>query len=160
MIDGEVILMSPQEAGHATAVGLTADALQKVFSEGFTIRIQQPLDLGEIYELEPDVAVVSGQRRDYSTAHPKSAILVVEVAFSSVEYDRTVKGRLYAKVGIHEFWLLNLKERRLEVFREPVSMPDQPSGFGYRSLRIRLPSETISPLSKPDAEVKATDLLP
>jgi hypothetical protein len=53
LIDGEVILMSPQEAGHATAVGLVADAFQAVFTEGFTVRVQQPLDLGETYEPEP-----------------------------------------------------------------------------------------------------------
>lgn len=92
MIDSEVILMSPQEAGHATAVGLVADKLQTIFAEGFVIRIQQPLDLGENYEPEP--VVVVGQRRDYSNAHSKTAVLVVEVALSSVEYDRTVKGSL------------------------------------------------------------------
>ncbi|MFA0768871.1 MAG: hypothetical protein OXFUSZZB_002199 [Candidatus Fervidibacter sp.] len=160
LIDGEVILMSPQEAGHATAVGLVADALQAVFTEGFTVRVQQPLDLGETYEPEPDVAVVPGQRRDYSTAHPKTAVLIVEVALSSVDYDRTVKGSLYAKAGIQEFWLLNLKERRLEVFREPVPMPDQPFGFGYKSLRIYLPEETVAPLAKPEAKIKVADLLP
>ncbi len=160
LIDGEVILMSLQEAGHATAVGLTADALQKIFAENFVIRVQQPLDLGETYEPEPDVAIVVGQRRDYSTAHPKTAVLIVEVALSSFDYDRTFKGSLYAKAGIQEFWLLNLKERRLEVFREPVPMPDQPFGFGYKSIRIYLPDETISPLAKPDAEIKVADLLP
>ena len=160
LIDGEVILTSPQEAGHATAVGLTADALQKIFSEGFVVRVQQPLDLGETYEPEPDVAVVVGQRRDYATVHPKTAVLIVEVALSSVDYDRTVKGSLYAKAGIQEFWLLNLRERRLEVFREPIPMSDQPFGFGYKSIRIYLPDESISPIAKPDAQVKVADLLP
>ncbi|MCS7252981.1 MAG: Uma2 family endonuclease [Armatimonadota bacterium] len=160
LIDGEVVLMAPQETEHATAVGLTADALQAVFADGFVVRIQQPLDLGEAYEPEPDVAVVVGQRRDYATAHPKTAVLVVEVALSSVDYDRFVKGSLYAKAGIQEFWLLNLKDRRLEVFREPVSMSDQPFGFGYRSLRIYLPDEVVSPLVKPDAMIRVMELLP
>ncbi|MFN4180742.1 MAG: Uma2 family endonuclease [Armatimonadota bacterium] len=160
LIDGEVILMSPQEAGHATAVGLIADTFQAIFREGFVIRLQQPLDLGEAYEPEPDVAVVHGQRRDYATTHPKTAVLVVEVALSSVDYDRTVKGSLYAKAGIQEFWLLNLKDRHLEVFREPISMSSQPFGFGYRSARIYLPDETVSPLAKPDAAIKVADLLP
>ncbi|MFN3422762.1 MAG: Uma2 family endonuclease [Armatimonadota bacterium] len=160
LIDGEVILMSPQEAGHATAVGLIADTLQTVFREGFVIRLQQPLDLGEAYEPEPDIAVVSGQRRDYATAHPKTAVLIVEVALSSVDYDRNVKGSLYAKAGIQEFWLLNLKDRHLEVFREPIPMSSQPFGFGYRSVRIYLPDETVSPLAKPEAAIKVADLLP
>jgi Uma2 family endonuclease len=160
LIDGEVILMSPQEASHATAVGLVADALQAIFSEGFTIRVQQPLDLGEVHEPEPDVAVVPGQRRDYATSHPKTATLIVEVALTSVDYDRNVKSSLYAKAGVPEYWLLNLRDRRLEVFREPVPMPDQKFGFGYKSMRIYLPDETVSPLAKPDTKIKVADMLP
>lgn len=158
LIDGEVILMSPQEAGHATAVELVVRVLERVFGEGYYVRDQKPLDLGEGYEPEPDAAVVTGSPRDYTQAHPNTAVLVVEVALSSVDYDRTVKGSLYAKSGVQEFWLLNLRERRLEVFREPVSMPDQT--FGYRSLRIYLPDETVNPLAKPDAQIKVADLLP
>ncbi len=160
LIDGEVILMSPQEAGHATAVELVSRVLEKVFGEGYHVRDQKPLDLGEHYEPEPDAAVVKGSPRDYAQTHPKTAVLIVEVSLSSVDYDRTVKGSLYAKAGIQEFWLLNLKERRLEVFREPIPMPDQPFGFGYKSIRIYLPDEIVQPLAKPDAEVKVTELLP
>ncbi len=160
LIDGEVILMSPQEAGHATAVELTVRELERAFGEGYYVRDQKPLDLGEHYEPEPDVVVVTGSPRDYAQAHPKTAILIVEVALSSIEYDRTVKASLYAKAGIPEFWLLNLKDRHLEVFREPVSMASQPFGFGYRSVRIYLPDETVSPLTKPDAMIKVANLLP
>jgi Uma2 family endonuclease len=71
-----------------------------------------------------------------------------------------VKGSLYAKSGIPEYWLLNLRERRLEVFREPVPMPEQIFGFGYKSMRIYLPEETVSPLAKPDAQIKVAELLP
>jgi len=55
---------------------------------------------------------------------------------------------------------LNLRERRLEVFREPVPMPEQIFGFGYKSMRIYLPEETVSPLAKPDAKIKVADMLP
>jgi len=160
LIDGEVILMSPQEAGHATAVELVARILEKAFGEGYHVRDQKPLDLGEGHEPEPDAAVVIGSPRDYAQAHPKTAVLVVEVALSSVEYDRSEKGSLYAKAGIPEYWLLNLRDRRLEVFREPVPMPDQKFGFGYKSMRIYLPDETVSPLAKPDTKIKVADMLP
>ncbi len=160
LIDGEVILMSPQEAGHATAVELVVRVLERAFGEGYHVRDQKPLDLGEGQEPEPDAAVVVGSPRDYAQAHPKTAVLVVEVALSSVDYDRVVKGSLYAKSGIPEYWLLNLRDRRLEVFREPVSMPEQIFGFGYKSVRIYLPEETVSPLAKPDAQIKVADLLP
>ena len=160
LIDGEVILMSPQEAGHATAVELVARILEKAFGEGYHVRDQKPLDLGEGQEPEPDATVVVGSPRDYAQSHPKTAVLVVEVALSSVDYDREVKGSLYAKSGIPEYWLLNLRDRRLEVFREPIPMPEQIFGFGYKSMRIYLPDETVSPLAKPDAQVKVADMLP
>ncbi|MFN4180741.1 MAG: Uma2 family endonuclease, partial [Armatimonadota bacterium] len=68
LIDGEVILMSPQEAGHATAVELTVRELERAFGEGYYVRDQKPLDLGEHYEPEPDVVVVTGSPRDYAQA--------------------------------------------------------------------------------------------
>lgn len=160
LIDGEVILMSPQEADHSVSVELAVRELGRAFGKGYHVRDQKPLELGEPYEPEPDAAVVEGNPRDYAHAHPRTAVLIVEVARASVEYDRTVKGSLYAKADIKGFWLLNLQERRLEVFREPTPMPDQPYGYGYKSLRLYLPDETVSPLAKPDAAIKVADFLP
>ena len=160
LIDGEVVLMSPQEAEHATAVELVAEILRHVFTGRFHVRDQKPLDLGEGYEPEPDIAVVEGSPRDYSSTHPKSAALVAEVALTSLDYDRTVKSSLYARAGIPEYWVLNLRDRRLEVFREPFPQPETPFGYGYRHLTVFLPDDEVAPLCKPEAKVKVTDLLP
>ncbi|MCX7777155.1 MAG: Uma2 family endonuclease, partial [Armatimonadetes bacterium] len=92
LIDGEVVLMAPQEAEHAVAAELVLRVLERAFGGGYHVRAQKPLDLGEHYEPEPDAAVVKGSPRDYIQAHPKTAVLVVEVALSSVDYDRFVKG--------------------------------------------------------------------
>jgi Uma2 family endonuclease len=84
------------------------------------LRIQLPLVLGEYDEPFPDIAVVSGSPRDYLSLHPTTALLVVEVSEASLKTDREVKGSLYAKAGIPEYWIVNLKERVVEVYREPA----------------------------------------
>lgn len=104
-------------------------------------------------EAEPDVAVVPGKPGDYRDAHPKTAVLVVEVAQSSLEYDRQVKGLVYAGANIPEYWLVNLEERCVEVYRDPA--PE----IGYRWRRIYTPGETLSCLQKPDSPINVSDLL-
>ena len=68
---------------------------------------------------EPDLAVVPGRPFDYLTRHPSEALLVVEVADTSLPQDRLTKSRIYAAAGVPEYWILNLRERCLEVFRNP-----------------------------------------
>lgn len=104
-------------------------------------------------EAEPDVAVVLGKPGDYRDAHPKTAVLVVEVAQSSLEYAWQVKGLLYADANIPEYWLVNLEERCVEVYRDPT--PE----IGYRWRRIYTPGETLSCLQKPDSPINVSDLL-
>ncbi len=150
--------MSPQEAEHSTAVGLVYDALSRLFEQGYHVRDQ--ISLGELDEPEPDIVIVKGHRRDYRKEHPNTVELVVEVASTSLDYDRVIKASLYAAAGIPEYWVLDLKDRRLEVSRDPIPMPDQPFGYGYRSLTIYLPDDEVSPLAKPKAKIKIADLLP
>jgi len=88
--------------------------LSRIFGDGWDVRGQMPLALGDDSEPEPDVAVVAGSPRDYRDAHPTTAALIVEVADASVAYDRKRKAPLYARAGIPEFWLLVLSEEKLE----------------------------------------------
>lgn len=85
-----------------------------------------PLNLTPVSQPEPDIAVVKGSARDYAVAHPTTALLVVEVAESTLAFDRGEKASLYAGAGISEYWVLNLVARRLEVSRDPIAMPEQP----------------------------------
>lgn len=153
LLEGEIVEMSPEKSRHAAAVDLTAETLRRAFADGFTIRVQHPLALSEISEPEPDVAVVVGSPRDYAAAHPTTALLLVEVADTSLDYDRRRKTIVYARAGIDEYWILNLVDLRLEVYR-------QPSESGYLSHQVLGREATVSPLAAPHAVVRVADLLP
>src|SRR3989442_8873953 len=83
------------------------------------VRCQCSIVLGRYSAPEPDVAVVAGRERDYMTAHPRSALLLVEVADTSLAQDRLTKGALYAAAGIPEYWIVNLRADCVEVLRDP-----------------------------------------
>ncbi len=153
LIDGDIIEMSPQGSRHATAIRLVENALRSVFTEGYDVRSQLPLALDAFSEPEPDVAVVPGGPRDYVEAHPERALLVVEVADTSLELDRGRKLAVYARAGIPEYWIVNLSEGTLEVYREP-------SGETYRAKSKLGPGEAVAPASRPEATVPVADLLP
>ena len=153
LIDGALLAMTPQGSRHAAAVSLTARELRKVFGDRVEIRIQSPLALGDDSEPEPDVAVVPGSARDYRDRHPAEAMLVVEVADTSLHRDRTVKPRLYARAGIPEYWLISLPDARVEVHREAVA-----GGYARRS--IHRAGETIAPVARPGTAIDVDDLLP
>ncbi|MBI2940254.1 MAG: Uma2 family endonuclease [Chloroflexi bacterium] len=160
LIEGEIVEMAPQGLPHATGILLADEALGNLFGSDYTVRPQLPLALGQFSEPEPDVAVVPGGPRDHATSHPTSALLVVEIADTSLAYDRDTKGSLYARASIPEYWIVDLAHRRLEIYRDPGPLPDAPFGFGYRSRRIALPDEAISPLARPEASLAVSSFLP
>ena len=108
LIDGEILDMAPQGTRHFTAIRLIEDALRAIFGDGWDIRTQGPLAIDDRSEPEPDVALVRGAPRDFRDAHPDSASLVVEVADTSLGFDRLRKKRLYARTGIQEYWIVDL----------------------------------------------------
>ncbi|OGG43665.1 MAG: hypothetical protein A3F84_25800 [Candidatus Handelsmanbacteria bacterium RIFCSPLOWO2_12_FULL_64_10] len=160
LIEGRVVEMSPMGSLHATAVALTARALEKAFGQGYFVRWQMPLAAGETSEPEPDVAVIAGDVRDYREAHPTTAVLIVEVADTSLAYDRFEKASLYARAGIPDYWVLNLIDRQFEVRRNRGPDAAQPFGFGYADVKVLSSVDSITPLSMPQATVSVTDLLP
>ena len=93
------------------------------------------------------------RRADYQAAHPASAALVIEAADSSLEFDRGEKGSLYSRARIAEYWIVNLKDDCLEVYRDP-------QGDQYRSRTILRRGETVTPLTHPDGLIAVADLLP
>ena len=153
LIDGELLVMTPQGSRHATACALAADALRAAFGAGYYVRMQLPLAAGDDSEPEPDVAVVEGGIRDYLDAHPANAVLVVEVSDASLDHDRTAKQRLYARCGVPEYWIVALPDARLETYRDPAA-------DGYRTVAIRRSGQTATPLARPGAAVAIDDLLP
>jgi Uma2 family endonuclease len=162
LIDGNLVTMPVQKEPHAVAVGLTEDALRGVFGAGYLARGQQPVTLSDRSEPEPDVVVVPGTRRDYLRDHPTAVqiLLLVEVADTTLWYDRSHKLSMYAKSGIADAWILNLPERVLEVYRDPAPDPAAEYGFGYRS-RLIVPADgAVAPLALPAKPVPVADLLP
>lgn len=161
LIGGHLIVAEPQNSPHATAVGAADDALRAVLPPGFIVRAQMPLALDDDSAPEPDLTVVPGRRADYRGGHPARAVLVVEVADSSLAFDRHAKGSLYARGGIAEYWIVNLIDRVLEVYRDPAPDPDAPYGWGYRSLSRLSPSAVVVvPAVSPSASLRIADLLP
>lgn len=160
LIEGEVIEMSPVYAPHATSVTGTAEVLRAVFGKGWLVREEKPLSLGINSDPEPDVVVVAGKLGDFKDAHPTTAALVIEVADSSLSYDRTHKASLYAKSGITDYWIVNLQERQIEVHRRPIVDANARFGFSYADKMIFKEGDSVKPLAKPKASIAVADLLP
>jgi Uma2 family endonuclease len=160
LIGGRIVAMAPQYSPHFTAICLAADELRAIFAQGFVIRVQGPLDISPVSQPEPDVAVVRGTVRDYATAHPATAELVVEVADSTLAYDRGEKASLYASAGIPDYWVLNLGDRCVEVHRDPIPMPGQPYSYGYRTRTQYFANDTVTPLAAPTGAIRVADILP
>jgi Uma2 family endonuclease len=153
LIQGEIVEMSPQGAAHATAIRRMTRALETAFRGGHDIRVQLPIALSDDSEPEPDVAVVRGTIEDYEERHPSTAVLIGEVADSTLRFDQTRKLAMYAAAGIPEYWVLNLVDRTLDVHREPFS-----SGSAT-FLRLGL-KDLVSPLAAPEARLRVADLFP
>ena len=160
LIGGEIVTMTPQGSAHATAVSLTQDALRAAFGLGHNVRAQLPLALDPDSEPEPDVAVVPGSPRDYRQAHPTTALLVVEVSDTTLSVDRARKGSLYARSGIAEYWIVNLVDAVLEVYREPGPARETHYGWAYQAVQRLRASGSVTPLAAPAARVAVSDLLP
>lgn len=160
LLDGEIFSMTPQKRRHAAAIRATEEALRIAFGHGFDVQVQLPLALEPSSEPEPDLSVVPGSWRDYADMHPSSAVLVVEIADTSLEHDRDRKGNLYARAGIADYWIVNLPERRLEVYREPAQSRRTLYGWTYRTVQYYPPGKQISPLAVPDRKIAVVDLLP
>ena len=153
LIRGEILTMSPMDARHATGIQLVQQALQSTVTKPYTVRVQLPLALTEHSEPEPDLSVVRGNPRDFAEEHPTTAELVIEVSQSTLTYDQTSKRRLYAEHGIAEYWILNLKDRQLEIHRSPEN-------GDYTEVTVVDAQGSTTPLIFPNDNITVADLLP
>jgi Uma2 family endonuclease len=160
LLDGLLVAREPQGERHATVVGLVRAALERAFGRGYHIREEKPIALDEQSEPEPDVAVVPGRLRDYLTAHPSRPALVVEVAETSLALDRLRKGSLYARAGVSDYWVVNLVDEVLEVYRDPVRTPSGHGDWKYDSVRLLRRHAVVTPLAAPRARIRVAALLP
>jgi Uma2 family endonuclease len=157
-IRGEIVEMSPKNWPHVVASRKTAGVLERAFTGIGWVSRQDPISLPDS-DPEPDVAVLTGRMEDYSD-HPTTAVLVVEVADTTLFDDTTTMAEMYAEAGIADYWVLDLNGRRLLVFRDPQPLP---TGLGATAYRIQLalgPADRVSPLGAPNALILVSDLLP
>lgn len=159
LLDGviwEQGLMSP---AHANGIERVARAMHSAFGAGYCCRCQMPLHTNEMNDPYPDIAVLAGSPRDW-TAHPTTALLVIEVADNSVNVDRNEKAERYASANVPDYWILDVTGHFLHVFRDPVPLPAGLGATAYRQHTTFGPADTVSPLAAPSAIVRVADMLP
>jgi len=160
LVGGQLIVAEPQGSRHFAAVQAMEEALRSAFNRGWQVRGQGPLALDEDSEPEPDVAVVPGSFRDYVAGHPSRPALVVEISESSLALDRDQKGSLYARARLADYWIVNLADQTLEVYRDPGPDPAASFGWRYRSVEVLRGEAVASPLALPGATIRVCDVLP
>jgi len=160
LLDGLLVVREPQGSAHAAIVAHIGRLLESAFGSGWHARLHAPVALDDDSEPEPDVAMVAGEPRDYVSGHPSIAVLVVEVADSSLRLDRRFKSGLYARAGVREYWIANLVDGAVEVYRAPEPAAEAAHGWRYRSVDVLRPPATVTPLTAPRAAIPVVDLLP
>lgn len=160
LLDGLLVVREPQGSRHGAAVAALCEVLARAFGAGFHVRPQLPVALDDTSEPEPDVVVVRGGPWDYVSAHPSTPVLVVEIAETSLAIDRRHKGGLYARAGIADYWIVNLPDAVLEIYREPAPSASAPFGWQYRSVQLLMRDASVRPLAGSSAHIAVADLLP
>ncbi|TMB00908.1 MAG: Uma2 family endonuclease [Deltaproteobacteria bacterium] len=154
LLEGVIVAMAPENPRHAVATEKTAEALRGAVGGRAAIRVQHALHLGAHSVPEADVAVVR-RHDDYVRAHPRTAVLVVEVADTSLIQDRLSKAAIYAAAGIPEYWIINLRDDRVEMFRAPDR-----GAARYAETRLLARGERVELAQLPGATIAVDALLP
>lgn len=150
LVYGVIVRMAPKGPLHESALQRLTRLLVRALDTRAVVRIQSSFAASDGSEPEPDVAVVP--TGEYRAAHPSEAHLLVEVADSSLDYDRTTKARLYAECGVPEYWVVNVRDGLVEVHTEIVER-------AYTRVRPARRGERVQLLRFPDVEVAIDDVL-
>jgi Uma2 family endonuclease len=159
LLGGQLMVAEPQGSRHAATVSLGAEALRVAFGRGWYVMVQLPVALDDESEPEPDLAVVRGTAREYGDAHPSRPVLVVEVADSSRPLDRQHKASLYARAGVPDYWMADIVDNVLEVYRRPAASPEAVYGWSYADVQRLGRGATVFPLAVPTIPILVADLL-
>jgi Uma2 family endonuclease len=160
LLAGELVVREPQGGPHALTIELCNEALRAALGPGWRVRVQLPVALDDESEPEPDFSVFQGSPREADDRIPSRPALIVEVAESSLGFDRREKASLYARAGILDYWIVNLLDRVLEVYRRPTPDSEAPFGWRYAETNSLGPEAFLSPLAALHARVSVADLLP
>jgi Uma2 family endonuclease len=153
LVCGEIIEMSPIGERHAGCVDTLDELLRERLGRRVNVRVQNPIRLDEYSEPQPDIAVLKRREDFYRHAHPgpEDVLLVIEVSDTTLEYDRKVKVPLYARVGIHETWVVNLSEEHIETYADPADGVYQTFNSYARGEEVQ--SHALAPLHLSVAEI-------
>jgi Uma2 family endonuclease len=155
LLNGRIIEMPPIGPRHAYAVAALQDALQTALRGRAVISSQAPVRLDRISEPQPDIRIVVGPRERYADVHPNpgDALLLVEVADSTLAHDSGEKLRAYARARVLEYWVVDLVHERIDVYGDP-------EGERYDAHRIVGRGEFIAPQAFPNDSIAVDDILP
>lgn len=153
LLGGVLVVKEPQGGGHGSMMEFLNGILVRGVGPSYGVRVQLALALGSHSEPEPDFAVVPARTRGAARVHPHTAILVIEVAKTSLRIDRGVKAALYARAGIPDYWIINLKDSVVEVLRDP-----DPQRARYRDRKVLQGSELLAPLDLPGPRLTVAEL--
>ena len=154
LLEGQISLMAAKGTAHVLALRILSQRLEQLMAgKSVFISTQDPIQLNDFSEPEPDLAIIYGNFFDFSGRHPqpKDIALVVEIADSSVKQDCEIKDKLYGKAGIVDYWVVDLPKQQLHVFRKP-------SESGYEQHLILSHTQTIAPLSFANSEIVLSEI--
>ena len=154
LIEGQLYTMAAKGTAHSAAVTRIDRVLSRLLAGRALLRFQDPVQLSDLSEPEPDVAVVHLDPLDYEEHHPTPGEIfwLIEVADSTLRRDRDLKVPVYGRSGIAEYWILDVQERCLYVFR-------QPEAGGYGMEQKLYEGDTVTPLAFPDCEIAVQEFL-
>ncbi|MBL9176589.1 MAG: Uma2 family endonuclease [Verrucomicrobiaceae bacterium] len=154
LINGELTIMPPIGPEHSFHTRRITNVLPVELPSDVMLQMNEPITIPEHSEPQPDAAVVKAKADGYRKAHPgpKDVLLIIEVADSSVEFDVQIKSKLYAKAGIPEYWVMNIKEASLHVFTGP-------SAKGYKNIEVLDAADTVRSRSVKGLKIAVKKLL-
>jgi Uma2 family endonuclease len=159
LLRGEIVEMSPIGWPHVVACRKVAEFLEATFAGIGWVSRGEPINLTDS-DPQPDVMAVPGKFEDFAD-HPTTALLVVEVADTTLDRDTTTKAEIYATAGVPEYWVVDLDGRQVWVFRDPQPLPAALGPVAtYRSVTQEPAVGAVSPLAVPAVSVRVAELLP
>ena len=152
LIEGEIVPMSPQDPKHSRALSWCNNLFSEHFGRTHLVRVQLPLRIGSHSEPEPDLGLLDKSLAVALEGHPTSLDFVLEVANTSLAYDRKEKLQLYAQARIPEYWIINLRDSLVEIYRDP-------QGTRYADRFRRKPGDFLELLRLPGPRLAVSTLL-
>ncbi len=143
LIRGDIIKMAAKRTPHSVCTCLLLKELYSLLRGKANVRGQEPIIIPPDSEPEPDIVIARKKEDNYLSSHPQVSdiLLVIEIADSTLKFDREVKLPLYSEAGIMDCWLINLVDQQLETYRQPYQTSK--GDYSYRSQQIYLADDVI-----------------